>query len=334
MINVPRWVTAGPAWVLATYTVGFAVTGAPSDTHLAPDLLALALFVAGFVATLPRYLAVWAEVGVDLICVALPLLVTLGLDPHGNYSAGGWYVSAVACLAIRLILHRRARSAYVVLAALTVHTAVWAGLEGLVGFGIFAVDLLVGVGAVCTWAVSRTEVQMAHFHSVEQAAASARAAQDAYQQEREVRLLRVASVAAAALRHIVDRGGRLDGPDRLECRLLEQTIRDENRGGALLNDRVRGSVLAARRRGATVQVIDDGGLEDLSEDAAEHLRDRIADAIAPLTSSRIIIRTNAKAGSLVTIVATTMDPTAAALGLDDDETVDLWLTLDASGVPA
>ena len=340
MIAVPRWVTAGPTWVLAAYTVGFALSAMTTRAPSTTDVVALALFVLAFAATVRRPVRAPVEAGVLLVCIALPLLVTAGLDRAGSYSSGGWHVSAVACLAVRLLLHARARSAYAALVALTVHTALWAGVQGLVGFGVLAVDLLVGVGAVCAWAVGRTELEMARFSAAEQEAASSRAAQDAYQQEREVRLLRVAAVAADMLRRIVATRGALTDADRTECRVLEQTIRDENRGRALLNDAVRREVMAARRRGATVQLMDDGGLDDLPDEVAERLRDRLAAAIAPLTSSRIVIRAVGKAVNAdehadeqaITLVATSSDPVAAALGVDDDETVDLWLSLDRAGV--
>lgn len=332
MIGLPRWMTAGPTWLLGAYTAGFALIGIPASTRPATDLIALLLFAGAFAATLPKPLRIRTEIAVDAVCLLLPALVTLGLDPAASYSAGGWHVSAIACLGVRMLLRHRSRSAYLALASLTVQTALWDGVHGLVGFGVVAVDLLVAVGAVCAWGVGRTALEMTRFQEVEQKAAALRAAQDAYHQEREVRLLRVAGGATDMLRRVVAEEGRLDAADRAECRLLEQTIRDENRGRALLNDAVRREVLAARRRGALVQLIDDGGLDALPDDVAEGLRDRLAATIAPLSSSRIVVRATGAAEHVITVVATTPDPVAAALGLDDDETVDLWVTLEATAV--
>ena len=94
-------------------------------------------------------------------------------------------------------------------------------------------------------------------------------------------------------------------------------------------------MIAARRRGAFVQVLDDGGLDDVEPAAMEPVLDRMAEAIAGITSDRIIIRTVAKTSEkAVTVVGISIDPTAAALGLEDEgEEVDLWLELDRP-VPA
>lgn len=332
MIDLPRWMTVGPTWLLAAYTLGFALIELPSSSRPVADAVALVLFVIAFLLTLRKPLRLPAEIVAAGVGLLLPALVSLGLDPDASYSAGAWHVSAVACLAVRLLLRHRPRSAALALASLTLQTALWAGGGGLVGFGVIAVDLLVGVGAVCAWAVARTERTMTEFHEAEEKAAMLRAAQDAYHQEREVRLLRVAGVAADMLRRVVAAEGRLNDAERAECRLLEQTIRDENRGRALLNDAVRREVMAARRRGAIVQLIDDGGLDALPDEVVERLRDEVAAAIAPLTSSRIVVRATSASEQTVTVVATTPDPIAAALGLDEDDTVDLWLSLDAAAV--
>ena len=88
---------------------------------------------------------------------------------------------------------------------------------------------------------------------------------------------------------------------------------------------------AHRRRGAIVQLLDDGHLNHLEPDALMRLHDEIAQRIAPLTSDQIIVRSgahHATGADVVTIVATTTDPVAAALGQDDDEVIDLWCEIN------
>jgi hypothetical protein len=131
------------------------------------------------------------------------------------------------------------------------------------------------------------------------------------------------------LRHIADVDGDLDEDARAECRVLEQTIRDEIRGRRLLNEALRDQVIAHRRRGAFVQVLDDGGLDDVDPALMEPILDEVAEKLAHVRSDRIIIRTAPKGSDKsVTVVAITIDETAAALGLEDEgEEVDLWLEL-------
>ena len=84
-----------------------------------------------------------------------------------------------------------------------------------------------------------------------------------------------------------------------------------------------------------MQVLDDGGLDDLEPGVMEPVLDRVAEAIASVRSDRIIIRTAPKGSEkAVTVVGISIDPTMAALGMEDEgEEVDLWLELDRP-VPA
>lgn len=101
--------------------------------------------------------------------------------------------------------------------------------------------------------------------AAERAAASWRAAEEAHLTEREVRLEQTRALAADMLLRIAEPGPGLTDEERRECRLLEAAVRDEIRGRRLLDDEVRRLVLDARRRGVTVSVLDDGGLDRTSE---------------------------------------------------------------------
>jgi hypothetical protein len=130
------------------------------------------------------------------------------------------------------------------------------------------------------------------------------------------------------LRRIVARRGELDAEGRAECRVLEQTVRDEIRGRRLLDDGMRAVIRAHRRRGALVQVLDDGGVDDLDQAALDVVLHEVAERLRPVRSSRIVIRTgDPQTDTAVTIVASSPDETAVALGLDADDEVDLWITI-------
>ena len=80
-----------------------------------------------------------------------------------------------------------------------------------------------------------------------------------------------------------------------------------------------------------MHVNDDGGIDDVDACAMEPLLARVAEALAGLTSDRIIIRTAPRdSDKALSVVAMSVDPMAAALGVDDgdDDQVDLWLELD------
>jgi hypothetical protein len=332
MIVVPRWFSAGIASAIAVYTAAFAIISIATGRSPFTDLLALGFFGLAFALCIARtgkapLLGTIVVLGCGLV---LPLLGSAGLDPvRDSYSSGAWYVSGVSCLVVVLLWRRRPAAAGILLAALLVQTYVWGGFDALNGFGVVAAALLIAVMAAGSWAVARTERHLSVFADAERESLAWQAARDAYQDERQGRLATTVRLSAAMLHRIADTSGRLTDADRAECRVLEQTIRDEIRGRRLLSDAVREQVVAHRRRGALVQVNDDGGVDDIPPAALEPLLAAVAAALADLRSDRIIIRTARRdSDTAVSVVATSVDPVAAALGLEDaDEQVDLWLEL-------
>lgn len=334
MISVPRWLTLGLVLIFALFAAVFDLVVLVSRPQAVWTALGLALFAAAFVLCVPvRRAAVPSgrrAVLITIIGLLLPVLGSAALNPvTDSFSNGAWYISGVVCLVVALLLHRRQRLAWLVLAGLVVQTLVWAGPWGLLRFGVLATILMIGVVTVSAWAIKATGDEISRHSDSERQAAMWRAAQDAFHSERQVRLGNTALVAAPMLRAITEQHGRLTAADRAECRLLEQSIRDEIRGRRLLNQDIREQVMLHRRRGAVVQVNDDGGLDDLDATSLERLLSQVAVAITGLSSDRIIIRTAAlDSPNALTVTAMSVDPVAAALGLDDgDDQVDLWLEL-------
>jgi hypothetical protein len=333
MIVVPRWFSAGIASAVAAYTSAFAIINIATGRSPLTDLLALGCFGLAFALCIARSgPAPLSATVVVLGCgLVLPLLGSAGLDPmQDSYSSGAWYVSGIACLVVMLLWRSRAVAAAILLGALLLHTYVWGGFDALNGFGVVAATLLIAMIAAGGWAVARTEQHLSSFSVAQRETLEWQAAQDAYQAERQSRLLTTARLSSGMLHRLAGATGGLTDDDRAECRVLEQTIRDEIRGRRLLNDAVREQVIEHRRRGAHVQVNDDGGIDDIDPAAMEPLLATIAHALTGLRSDRIIIRTAPRdSDKAVSVVAMSSDPVAAALGIDDgDDQVDLWLELD------
>lgn len=334
MINVPRWLTLGLTLSFALFAVVFALVVLVSRPETTSTAAGLALFTAAVVACLgipPAAVPSLRRAGfIAIVGLALPVLGSAALDPDtDSFSNGAWYVSAVVCLVVQLLLHRRQRLAWLVLAGLVVETIIWAGPWGLLRFGILATILMIAVVTASAWAIGVTGTEISRHAESERQAATWRAAQDAFHSEHRVRLGNTALVAAPMLRTITEQRGRLTAADRAECRLLEQTIRDEIRGRQLLTRTIREQVMLHRRRGAVVQVNDDGGLDGVDPVDLDRLLAQLAGAITGLTSDRIIIRTAPiDSPTAITVAAMSVDPVAAALGLDDDDDqIDLWLEL-------
>jgi hypothetical protein len=333
MIVVPRWFSFGIASLVAVYAAAFAVITIATGAAPLSQLVALGFFGVAFGLCVARTGRASLPVTVVVLGLglALPILGSVGLDPvRDSYSSGAWFLSGVGTLVVMLFWRRRPVIAWILLGGLVLHTYAWGGVDALNSIGVIAAVLLIAVIAAGGWAVARTEHHLASFSDAERGALEWQAAQEAYHAERQGRLAMTARLSTPMLERIAGSSGAITDADRAECRVLEQTIRDEIRGRRLLNDAVREQVIAHRRRGALVQVNDDGGVDDIEAAALEPLLARVAEALAGLQSDRIIIRTAPRdSEKAVSVVAMSTDPIAAALGIDDEEEqVDLWLELD------
>ncbi|MGT2425325.1 hypothetical protein [Amnibacterium kyonggiense] len=332
MIPLPRPLIALLAGVVAACMICSGLLSLPSSLHPERVVVALALFAIAFAVTLLDRGAPMSPLVSGLnagVSFAIALLCASSMSGPGVQGDAHWYVGAAGCLLVLTMVRRRAAHAWIGTGLVVAQTLVWAGPGGVVAIGAAPMALWVAAAYFGVRSLSHAMRDIQQFARSEREAVEWQAAQDAHHFERQVRLTQTSRVALPMLRHIADVDGDLDDASRAECRVLEQTIRDEIRGRRLLNEALRDQVIAHRRRGAFVQVLDDGGLDDVDPVLMEPILDEVAAKLAQVHSHRIIIRTAPKGSDKsVTVVAITIDETAAALGLEDEgEEVDLWLEL-------
>lgn len=339
MITLPRPLLVALGGGFSAYHVVLGLTSLGTSANPSRVVAALLLYVVatalslwvGRTVALPTWLAA-LNVG---LTVSIALLVASSLDPNADTGYGTWYVAATGTLLTITAVRRHIALAWFGLALLVLQTVLWAGPLALTRFGVIGDVVWVAVAHVFARALARATLDVRQFARAEREAVEWQAAQDAHHYERQVRVAQTNRMALPMLERIANLGGDLSAADRHECRVLEQSIRDEIRGRRLLNDPVREQVIAARRRGAFVQVLDDGGVDEVDPIDLDPVLDRVAAALAGVTSDRIIIRTAPRdSAKAVTVVGLSSNEEAAALGLDDDDdVVDLWLELDRPGRP-
>lgn len=270
--------------------------------------------------------AAWGTTAVGILLCSI---ATIGLDPAdfdaasiARYTCGVLAGAAMGWMAgCRL-------PPIIMVSALVIQIALWAGPTGVIRLGLASEIVIVIAGLLIHRAIREVAVSAEIAAGKHRDLTIRQAELDAFDSERQQRLARAGSTASPMLRHIVDTSGALDDAARAECRVLEQALRDEIRGRTLLNDAMRHVVSVHRRRGSLVQVLDDGGLDGIAPSTLGVLLDDVARQLEPVRSSRIVIRTGQpESDTAITIVASTPDETAAALGLDSDDEVDLWLTI-------
>jgi hypothetical protein len=318
------------AAVVMLYVVAWGMVRAVTDGAHPVALSSVVLLAGGFLLARVHGRNARLRTVLAVLAAALSLIGIGGeLTVHGGHlgTADVWAMAGVTCVALQLLWRGHHVVPWATMAAMSVLLWIAGGFAQIEDLGVLTTILALGVIAAAGRVLGWYSRQMQEYAGTEREALEWRVAQNAYQQAHQQRIEQTGALADAMLQRIVAADGRLDQADRDECRLLHQAIRDETRGRLLLNDAVREQVRLHRRRGAIVQLLDDGRLSALAPAALARLQDDIAEKIAPLASDRIIIRSGTQRESgedTVTIVATSLDPVALALGADDDETVDLW----------
>ncbi|WP_317229203.1 ATP-binding protein [Clavibacter sp. MX14-G9D] len=256
-------------------------------------------------------------------------VATLGVSPDEVDSVTiSWFTCGVLAGCALVWMAGQRLPPLAATACLVVAIGVWAGPAGIIRLGLAGEVVLVIGGLMMHRALRRVTEATRVAAAAERETLARRAELDASEQERHARLRSAHRNVAPLLGRIIREGGRLDAAARAECRVVEQTLRDEIRGRLLLNDATRAAILRHRRRGAVVQVLDDGGLDDVPAAALGALLDEVAELLGPVRSRRIVIRAaQPRSRTAISLVASSPDETAAALGLDTDDDVDLWVSL-------
>lgn len=334
MITVPRGLVLFLAGLFSTYHVLLGIYSLDLPRTPGPTIIALSLYAVATVLSLwpssPTRMGLALAFFNVAVCVAAPLLVGSQLDGSARNGYATWYVAAVGTLMTITATRRRTSLAWVGVGALVVHTIVWAGPAQLLDMGVVGSVVWVSVAVLLARALAKAGRDSRQYALAEREATEWQAAQEAHLFERQVRLAQTLRLAAPMLRRIIDKQGDLDAEDRQECRYLEAAVRDEIRGRKLLNDAVRDQVMAARRRGAILTLLDEGTIDDLDGAELDTILNQLAAAIGGSTADTIIARTAGEGSTTaVTVVGlSSADARLSALGLESPEPeVALWLEI-------
>ena len=342
VVVVSRTLTLIVAACFSGYHVLLGLYSINEPASSVPILVAMGLFVVATIASLlpnsPMRMSLPLALFNVAVAIAVPLIVGSQLDGSSdNLGYATWYVAAIGTLMTITATRKRPQLALLGVGALVVHSVLWAGVGDLGHMGVIGSVVWVVAAGLLSRALVKAGRDARQYARAEREASGWHAAQEAHLYERQVRLTQTMRLAMPMLRRISESNGDLSEADRQECRLLEAAIRDEIRGRRLLNNAVREQVMAARRRGASVTLLDEGGIDDLNGSDLETVLNTLATAIARTNADKIIARTSADSATIaVTVVGlSSPDPAVSALGPDSSsDEVDLWMEIPRQVVPA
>lgn len=269
----------------------------------------------------PGVLPMWAGVLAMVTAALTPTAVAIGVGrEHVDAPYATGYIGGVGLLLTVVMIRRRVMCAWIGVGLLVIGSVAWLGPLGAFSFGLVGAIMWVSVAQIIMHSLDRASRDTMRLLELQRAAAAWQAAQSVRRRERRVRVQFALQVAGPLLTRMIGQGGALTDEERAEARVAEGTLRDELRAPHLLDARVRIAIERARRRGSAVTLLDEGGLDGLSDDELGRIRGEIADAISDAQSARIIVRSSRHAEIAVTVVGRS----AAGDGLAADDTVELW----------
>ncbi|GAA5199658.1 hypothetical protein [Microbacterium jejuense] len=269
----------------------------------------------------PRALPAVAQI-LALACAAIvPSAIALAVGPDARtLPFATWYLGGIGALMTIVMVRRRPWTAWSGILLLTIASMAWMGPVQALSLGLVGSVVWVACAQLLVLSMDRAARDTSRLTRLQRAASAWQTSQVVRQRERRVQVQKALAVAGPVLTRTVAHGGELTDDDRLEARLAEGRLRDEMRGPRLLDDDVRGELERARRRGANVTVLDEGGLDDVDEETLGIIRAQLAETLRSASSDRLYIRTSPDARIAVTVVGRSM----SVGGPSDEDAVDLW----------
>ncbi|MEL5992073.1 hypothetical protein ACOKGD_11025 [Microbacterium phosphatis] len=274
---------------------------------------------------LPR----WAAYLVLLGCALLPLLVSRYTPPEQQTASHAtWYLGAVGAVLTIMCARHRPVPAWIGIGILALESSLAIGLVPALASGLMGSAVWVAVAQLLMVFTDRAYRDTSRLAALQQATSAWQASQAVRRQERRRRIQYALAVAGPVLSRVIAAEGALTDEERVQARLAEGRLRDELRGARLLDDDVREAINAARLRGATVTVFDEGGLDDIEAGDLDAVRHELAETLRETDAARIIIRTAPDPRVAVTIVGRS----AGGEGLTEEDDLQLWREVPRPGV--
>lgn len=308
MIRIPRWLVATLGTLFALFQAALGVSSLSS--YQAPTLaaIAIALYLAAVLPSMNLYRSEQMPVAQAIfnfsVAALVPLLINSQLDPKQADEYSTWYVIGIATLMAATAVRQRRSFAWAGTAIMVLQVITWDGFIAGWQVGLAGALMLVFAGHTISRGLEKAYREIQEFTRESLEIRSQQASNAAASEERRVRLDAALQGAMPTLIQIKNLHGKLNEDQKKEARLLEASLRDEIRGRGLMSKSVREAARHARSRGVEVIILDEGGLDEVTEDLRSEILTKAAAAFAQVSAGRITLRAPSQESWKVTLVAT------------------------------
>lgn len=242
---------------------------------------------------------------INTVIISQLIYASLPEVTEGSYAT--WHIGAISTLLGIVAIRQYPVLAWFGFAIMSAQVFTWGGLQVAFNSGLIGGLLLVAVGQAAYWAIVSSANSAVEFRMRAIEIDAAVTAASAARAEKVQRLQQTLSSAMPLLEKIRQQSGELNTKDRAEAVLLEAQLRDQIRGRSLLNPEVIKATREARIRGVEVQLLDDGGLDDLSDAEKEEYLSEVTERLSQVNSGKVVIRASIGEGWRVTMAAIQKD---------------------------
>lgn len=242
---------------------------------------------------------------INTVVISQLIYASLPEVTEGSYAT--WHIGALGTLLGIVAIRQYPVLAWFGFVLVSLQVLAWGGLQVAFNSGLIGGLLLVAVGQAAFWAIVSSANSAVEFRMRAIEIDAAVAAASAARAEKIQRLQQTLSSAMPLLEKIQKQSGDLNSADRAEAILLEAQLRDQIRGRSLLNSAVIKATREARIRGVEVQLLDDGGLDDLSDAAKEKYLSEVTERLREVKAGKVVIRASIGEGWRVTMAAIQKD---------------------------
>ena len=244
-------------WVLALNTLHIVL--APWVSLVALLIVTLSSLIVMNPGPFPLPTGPTALVVVSVIVSTAMVTWNLPTDVWPGYAS--WHLGANAFVLIALGLRGRVAASWVAMAAMTAICVAWTLSTGRSALDAIAfIDrqaALLLVGTIFSLSLRPIARAIEKYHDSDRRRTAQEAETAAGERERQRQAARLRAGVKPILQQIA--ANQLTEQDRDHIRVLEASLRDEIRAGALLHEPLTSSVKKARERGVDLLLLDDSG---------------------------------------------------------------------------
>lgn len=308
MTRIPRWLVATLGTLFALFHAGLGISSLASYENPTLASMAISLYVAAVLPSLNLYRSEKMPVAQAIfnfaVAALVPLLINSQLDPKQANEYSTWYVIGIATLMATTAVRQRRSLAWAGTAIMMIQVIAWDGFIAGWQTGLAGALMLVFAGHTISRGLEKAYRDTESYTLESQDIQTQRASNAAASEERRIRLDEALQGALPMLNQIQSLSGKLSEDQKKDARLLEASLRDEIRGRGLMTNSIREAARQARVRGIEVIILDEGGLDELSEDLRGEILLKVAAAFAQVSEGRLTLRAPTHESWRVTLVAT------------------------------